>query len=80
MTRNLIVTTVHDDAYDTDGELVRQGWTEEIDHGPATAEQIKASDADVNGQGFILVDVDDDNAVVIPSRRVGRTATAYVTA
>jgi hypothetical protein len=80
MTRHLIVTYVHDDEYDDDGQLVRQGWVEEADYGRATQEQIEASDADANGQGFILVDMDDERAVVIPGRQVGRTATAYVTA
>jgi hypothetical protein len=76
-TRRLIVTITHGDEFDADGELARQGWTEEVDAGPATPEQCEASD--VNGQGFISVDLDDQYAVVVPGRRVGRTATAYVT-
>ncbi len=66
MARNLIITVVYDDTYGDDGELIRQGYTEDVDAGPATAAQIAASDAqaDRDGMGFISIDGDGD---VVPS-------------
>lgn len=42
--RHLIVTVTHDDELDAAGNLIAQGYTDERDAGPATADQIAASD------------------------------------
>lgn len=62
MTRRLIAVAVHDDVW-SDGECIEAGYVTETDAGPATAEQVKASD-DAGPCGFIRVGHRGD--VVIP--------------
>lgn len=77
-TRNLILTITHDDTYDTDGELLDQGYLEERDMGPATPEQVEASDA-AGDTGIIALD-SSYNPVPEGGRTYGALVYGYVTA
>lgn len=77
--RNLIVTVTHADEFTPDGELLAQGYTDERDAGPATAEQIEASDRAAEkdgGCGFITVEADG----TVAYDRSPTTRSAYVEA
>jgi len=78
-TRNLILNIVHDDTYDTDGELLDQGYLEERDMGPATPEQVEASDA-AGDTGIIALDNSDMSPVPEGGYHYGTLVYGYVTA
>ena len=78
-TRNLIITITHDDTYDTDGELLDQGYLEERDMGPATPDQIEASDAS-GDNGIIALDNSDMSPVPEGGYHYGTLVYGYVTA
>lgn len=75
-TRRLIVVTTHDDVYE-DGECIESGYTEEVDAGPATLEQIEASDA-AGDTGFFFIDEDGD-VIGNGEWHASQGRTAYVT-
>lgn len=78
-TRNLILNIVHDDTFDTDGELLDQGYLEERDMGPATPEQVEASDA-AGDTGIIALDSIGLHPVPEGGRMHGALVYGYVTA
>ena len=77
-TRNLIITITHDDTFDADGELLEQGELEERDMGPATPEQVEASDA-AGDTGIIALDNSDMSPVPEGGYHCGTLVYGYVT-